>query len=81
VTPLRINGSAIESLYSLLKFGAGGLLSALNYGSGVARVKARVEVSRVTDSGKSYRDSSCGHTSRKYNALLHYNMPCWGINY
>lgn len=56
VTPLRINGSSIESLYSLLKFGAGGHLSALNYGSGLARVKARVEVSRVTDSGKGYRD-------------------------
>lgn len=56
VTPLRINGSAIESLYSLLKFGAGGHLSALNYGSGLARVKVRAEVSRVTDSGKGYRD-------------------------
>ena len=56
VTPLRINGSAIESLYSLLKFGAGGHRSALNYGSGLARVKARAEVSRVTDSGKGYRD-------------------------
>ena len=56
VSPLRINGSSIESLYSLLKFGAGGHLSALNYGSGLARVKARVEVSRVTDSGKRYRD-------------------------
>ena len=56
VTPLRINGSAIESLYSLLKFGAGGHLSGLNYGSGLARVKARVQVSRVTDCGKGYRD-------------------------
>ena len=56
VTPLRINGSSIESLYSLLKFGAGGHLSALNYGSGLTRVKARVEISRVTDSGKGYRD-------------------------
>ena len=55
VTPL-INGSAIESLYSLLKFGAGGHLSPLNYGGGLARVKARAEVSRVTDSGKGYRD-------------------------
>ena len=58
VTPLRINGSSVESLFSLLKFGAGGHLSALHYGSGLARVKARVEVSRVTDSGKGYRDQA-----------------------
>lgn len=58
ITPLRINGSSIESLYSLLKFGAGGHLSALNYGSGLACVKARTEVSRVTDSGKGYRDET-----------------------
>ena len=56
VTPLRINGNPIKSLYRLLKFGAGGHLSALNYGIGLARVKARVEVSRMTDSGKGYRD-------------------------
>ena len=56
VTPLRINGSAIESLFSLLKYGAGGNLTALNYGSGLARVQARTEVSRKTYSGKGYRD-------------------------
>lgn len=53
---LRINGSSIESLYSLLKFGAGGHLSALNYRNGLARVKATVEISRVTDSSNGYRD-------------------------
>ena len=58
ISPLRINGSSIESLYSLLKYGAGGHLSALNYASGLARVKARMEISRVTDSGKGYRDQT-----------------------
>lgn len=58
VTPLRINGSAIESLYSLLKFGAGGHLTGLNYASGIARIKARTEISRATDSGKGYRDEA-----------------------
>ena len=56
VTPLRINGNATESLYRLLKFGAGAHLSVLNCVDGLARVKGRVEVSCVTDSGKDYRD-------------------------
>lgn len=56
ISPIRINGSAIESLFSKLKFGAGGQLSALNYGSGLARIQAKTEVDRVTESGKGYRD-------------------------
>lgn len=33
VAPLKLNGSAIESLFSRLKYQAGGKLSSLNYGS------------------------------------------------
>ena len=32
ISPLRINGSGIESIYSVLKFASGGNLSALSYG-------------------------------------------------
>lgn len=46
------------SLFSKLKFGAGGQLSALNYGSGLARIQAKTEVERVTESGEGYRDES-----------------------
>jgi len=38
----------MESLFSKLKFGAGGQLSAINYGSGVACIQARTGVDRVT---------------------------------
>lgn len=58
ISPIRINGSSIESLFSRLKFGAGGHLTALNYRSGLARIQAREEVNRHTDSGKGYRDDS-----------------------
>jgi len=58
IAPIRINGSSIESLFSRLKFGAGGHLTALNYRSGLARIQARIEVNRYTDSGKGYRDES-----------------------
>ena len=55
--PFRINGNGIESFFSKLKFGAGAQLSA-NYGSGVARIQAKIEVDRVTASAKGYRDES-----------------------
>ena len=58
IAPVRINGSGIESFFSKLKFGARGLLSAINYGSGVARIQAKTEVDRVTASAKGYRDES-----------------------
>ena len=52
ISPIRIKGSAIKSLFSKLKFGAGGQLSALNCSSGPARIQAKTEVDRVTESGK-----------------------------
>ena len=58
IAPLRINGSAIESLFSLLKYGAGGQLSAINYGSGLARIQARTEVARTKCTGDGYRNDA-----------------------
>ena len=58
IAPIRINDSRIESFFSKLKFGAWGQLSAINYGSGVARIQVKTEVDRVTASAKSYRDES-----------------------
>lgn len=58
ISPIRINGSSIESLFSRLKFGAGGHLTAINYRSGLAHIQAREDVKRHRDSGKGYRDDS-----------------------
>ena len=56
VAPLRINGSGIESLFSLLKFSAAGNLSAINYGSIRGRVITGKEVVTNSNSEKGYRD-------------------------
>jgi len=37
ICPLRINGSALESIFSILKFASGGNLSALTYGPSLGR--------------------------------------------
>ena len=56
VSPLRINGSAIESVFSVLKFTAGGNLSATNYGSFRGRVITGREVITNSNSERGYRD-------------------------
>ena len=55
VVPVRINGSAIESLFGRFKFDAGGNLSAVNYEAALSRVLAADAIARTcTDS---YRNS------------------------
>ena len=56
ISPLRINGSAIESIFSVLKFTAGGNLSASNYGSFRGRVITGREVITNSNSERGYRD-------------------------
>ena len=56
ITPLRLNGSAIETLFSQLKEGSGGTLSAVSYSSARAKLitKQAVHGPKVTES---YRDA------------------------
>ena len=59
ISPLRINGSALESVFSVLKHSSGGNLSALNYGPVLGRFiyrKGEVVVNRNPETG--YRDIS-----------------------
>lgn len=56
VASLRINGSGIESLFSLLMFSAAGNLSASNYGSIRGRGITGKEVVMNSNSEKGYRD-------------------------
>ena len=59
ISPLRINGSALESVFSVLKHSSGGNLSALNYGPVLGRFiyrKGEVVVNRNSETG--YRDIS-----------------------
>lgn len=56
ISPLLINGSAIESIFSVLKFTAGGSLSASNYGSFHVRVINGREVITNSNLEHGYRD-------------------------
>ncbi|KAL9953963.1 hypothetical protein ACROYT_G041447 [Oculina patagonica] len=56
ISPLRINGSAIESIYSILKFASGGNLSALSYGPSLGKLINRKGMQQNKNSEKGYRD-------------------------
>ena len=56
IAPLRINGSGIESMFSLFKFCAAGNLSANNNGSIRGRVITGKEVVSNSNSERGYRD-------------------------
>ena len=55
ISPLRKNGSAIESIYSILKFSSGGNLSALSYGPSLGKLINRKDVIQNKNSEKGYR--------------------------
>ena len=61
VSPLRLSGSAVESLFSQYKFSAGGKLDSVNYTTSRA---AHLVKQCTTDhhSGSSYRDESLKFT-------------------
>jgi hypothetical protein len=55
ISPLRLSGSSVESLFSQYKFNAGGKLDAANYSS--ARASSLIkQVASNHHSGKGYRD-------------------------
>ena len=57
VSPLRLSGSAVESLFSQYKFSAGGKLDSVNFTT--ARAAHLVKQCAASHhSGKSYRDES-----------------------
>ena len=55
VVPVRINGSAIESLFSRFKYDAGGNLSATNYESAISRFLTADAVSEAKKEESTYR--------------------------
>lgn len=83
ISPLRINGSAIESIFSVLKYTAGGNLSASKYGSFRRQVITGWEVITNSNSERDYRDdiilvsgsftSSSGGSRMSYSVRLVYD--------
>ena len=56
VIPLRINGSALESIFSVLKHTSGGNLSAIAYSPALGRLINRKSITQNKNSEKGYRD-------------------------
>ena len=56
ISPLRINGSAIESIYSILKFSSGGNLSSLFYGPSLGKLINRKDMAQNKNSERGYWD-------------------------
>ena len=57
IVPVRVNGSAIESYFSRLKFSAHGQLSASNYSSAQAAIEMAKSVSAKRPHESDYRDA------------------------
>ena len=57
ITPVRINGSAIESYFSQLKYAARGQLSAINYETAQAAVETSKAASTKRPHEADYRDA------------------------
>lgn len=55
ISPIRINGSAIESIFSCLKYISGGHLSATNYSSSLTSLVTQRQVVVNSNSEKGYR--------------------------
>ena len=57
IVPVRVNGSAVESYFSQLKFSAGGQLSSVNYATAQASVETTKAVATKRPREADYRDA------------------------
>ena len=78
INPLRINGSAIESIYSILKFASGGNLSALSYIPALGKLINRKDMARNSEKG--YRDVllniSGEDAANVSGSIINLSVPC-----
>ncbi|XP_065177045.1 uncharacterized protein LOC135806751 [Sycon ciliatum] len=63
IVPVRVSGSAVETLFSQLKHSAGGRLSAVNYSTARASLALQRNLHPVHASGKDYRDAALDYES------------------
>ena len=56
ISPLKINGSAVETLFSQLKFNSGGKLTSLNFETAKRSVMLKRNIHGHHSSGAGYRD-------------------------
>ena len=56
IVPLKLNGSAVETLFSQFKYIAGGKLSSINYPTAKRSVMLRKDIHGHNRANKGYRD-------------------------
>jgi len=77
ISPLRINGSALESIFSVLKHTSGGNLSSISYGPALGRLINRKKMSLTSNkcSEKGYRDISVNVDGHEESTVNHLEIP------
>lgn len=80
ISPLRINGSATESIYSILKFASGGNLSSLSYDPALGKLINRRDMAQNKYSEKGYRDVllniSDEDGANVSGSIINLSVPC-----
>ena len=65
ILPVRLNGSAVETLFSQLKYSAGGQLSATNYATARSSILMKKVVKGHTVKDQEYRNVPLGLFSKE----------------
>ena len=55
IAPIRVNGSAVESIFSSLKYISGGNLSSTNYATSLSSLITQKDIQQNPHSEKGYR--------------------------
>lgn len=76
ITPLRINGSALESIFSVLKHTIGGNLSAIAYSPALGRLISRKSLAENNNFEKGYRDQSLNLDGGLISTQDQISIPC-----
>ena len=59
ISPIHINGSAIESIFSCLKYISGSNLSSINYATSLSALQTQHDISKYAEKGYSTDIRQC----------------------
>lgn len=80
ISPLRINGSALESIFSVLKHTSGGNLSAIAYSPALGRLINRKDLVVNQHSEKGYRDQILNVDGQSITADNQISVKCTNVS-
>ena len=80
ISPLRINGSALESIFSVLKHTSGGNLSAIAYSPALGRLINRKDLVVNQHSEKGYRDQILNVDGQSVTADNQISVKCTNVS-